>query len=307
MDPTPLVSVVLPCYNGADFIADAIDSVRAQTYPAVELIVVDDGSTDASGEIAAAHHEVTLLRQPRGGLSAARNAGWRTARGDLIVFLDADDRLLPTALAVGAAALKEHSHCAFVYGRYRLIGRDGKPMPPVAARTVTEQHYIAMLRSNYIGMHAAVMYRRSILEELGGFRVALPRCEDYDMYLRVLRRYPAFGHTTTVAEYRQHGGNMSRDDAAMLKSALAVLRFQRDFIVSDEERAACRDGALGWQDYYGRRLSRALARHVSGREWMAAVRDAWCLLWYAPSTLASTATGIARARVARSISTRTSR
>ena len=79
MDPTPLVSVVLPCYNGADFIADAIDSVRAQTYPAVELIVVDDGSTDASGEIAAAYHEVTLVRQPRGGLSAARNAGLRTA------------------------------------------------------------------------------------------------------------------------------------------------------------------------------------------------------------------------------------
>jgi hypothetical protein len=168
------------------------------------------------------------------------------------------------------------------------------------------QHYVALLRSNYIGMHGAVMYRRSILDELGGFRVALSRCEDYDMYLRVLRRYDAYGHRTMVAEYRQHGGNMSRDDAAMLRSALGVLRSQRRGSLTVQERAACRDGVRRWKEYYGSRVARALRQHVSAREWKSAIRDAGCLLREDPRALVITAIQLARARVARSVSTGTS-
>lgn len=302
-----LVSVVIPCYNGAEFLADAIDSVRAQTYPAIQLIVVDDGSTDASGPIAAAYSGVRVVRQPRSGLAAARNAGLRDASGEAIVFLDADDRLLPEAIAAGAAALAERPDCAFVYGRYRLIARDGTTISPVLGRDVTAHHYVAMLRSNYIGMHAAVMYRHAVLDQLGGFRVEWSRCEDYDMYLRVLRRFPAFGHKVTVAEYRQHGSNMSRDDAAMLRSALAVLRFHRPEVSNDEERAAYRDGVLAWKEYYGGRLASTFERHVSGRQWVPALRDASSLLRYDPRTLVRTAVRVSRAKAARCLGARTSR
>src|SRR5918997_500688 len=107
-----LVSVVIPCYNQAHFLGEAIESVLSQTYPHFEVVVVDDGSTDNTQEVAARYPGVRYIRQENQGLAGARNAGIRRSNGSFLVFLDADDRLLPRALEAGLKALKEHPECA---------------------------------------------------------------------------------------------------------------------------------------------------------------------------------------------------
>src|SRR5215204_1328714 len=120
-----LVSVVIPCYNQAHFLGEAIESVLAQSYPNFEIIVVDDGSPDNTSEVAASYPRVRLVRQENQGLSAARNSGLARSEGEYVVFLDADDRLLPGALQAGLECFEAHPKCAFVYGRCSRIRRDG--------------------------------------------------------------------------------------------------------------------------------------------------------------------------------------
>src|SRR5215204_1671374 len=103
---SPLVSVVIPCYKQAHFLGEAIESVLAQSYPNFEIIVVDDGSPDNTSEVAASYPRVRLVRQENQGLSAARNSGLSRSEGEYVVFLDADDRLLPGALQVGLECLE---------------------------------------------------------------------------------------------------------------------------------------------------------------------------------------------------------
>src|SRR5919107_192619 len=105
---TDLVSVVIPCYNQAHFLSEAIESVLAQTYPYFEIIVVDDGSTDNTSEVAGRYSGVRCIRQDNQGLSGARNSGLRHSKGEYLVFLDADDRLLPQALEVGLECLRAY-------------------------------------------------------------------------------------------------------------------------------------------------------------------------------------------------------
>src|SRR5215204_1649122 len=126
-----LVSVVIPCYNQAHFLAEAITSALAQTYPHLDIVVVDDGSTDNTGEVAAGYPGVRYVRQANQGLAAARNTGLRHSHGSYLVFLDADDRLLPQAVEVGLRQLQVHPECAFAFGKWRQIAVDGSPLPKV--------------------------------------------------------------------------------------------------------------------------------------------------------------------------------
>src|SRR5215217_8951250 len=115
---TAHVSVIIPCYNQAHFLSEAIQSVLAQSYPHFEIIVVDDGSTDTTSQVASRYPEVRCIRQNNQGLSGARNSGFAQSKGSYLVFLDADDRLLPGALETGLECLKAHPECAFVSGRF---------------------------------------------------------------------------------------------------------------------------------------------------------------------------------------------
>src|SRR5918993_3371746 len=129
----PLVTVVIPCYNQAHFLGEAIESVLSQSYPNFEVVVVDDGSTDDTSEVASRYpQKVRLIRQENRGLAGARNTGIGHARGEYLVFLDADDRLLPEALEAGGRELEAHPECAFVSSRRDNITADGSPFPPPA-------------------------------------------------------------------------------------------------------------------------------------------------------------------------------
>jgi glycosyltransferase involved in cell wall biosynthesis len=192
------VSVVIPCHNQGRFLGEAIASAAAQENLVSEIVVVDDGSTDETPAVATRHGSVTYLHQERKGLSEARNSGWRASSGDYVVFLDADDRLLPGAVEAGLEAIGRCPHAAFAFGHYELIDELGAVLPTWRELRVADDqtftagdfelvlpdgrrggrspqphrvsdHYTAMLRRNYISMHAAVVYRRAVLEETGGF------------------------------------------------------------------------------------------------------------------------------------------
>jgi glycosyltransferase involved in cell wall biosynthesis len=286
-DQIPLVSVVIICYNHGRYLAEAIDSVLAQTLGDVEVIVVDDGSTDDTPAIAARYPTIRYLRQRNQGMSAARNSGFRASRGRYLSFLDADDRLLPEALIAGATCLREHPECAFVSGHYRMIGIDGEPIPTEPRPSVTSDHYRVLLERNYIGMHATVLFRREALESVSGFDRSMRACDDYEIYLRIARHSPVYSHDRTVAEYRWHGANTSLNFRLMLRSTLRPLRAQWRHVKGNLElEAAYRMGVLHWQRYYGRPLlAETLTRLREPEKWLSAALGLGTLLRHYPRGL----------------------
>lgn len=243
MDCAPLISVIVPCFNQAGFLSEAIESALGQTHEALEVVVVDDGSTDDTGAVAARYPSVSYVWQENRGLAAARNAGMAVSRGSYLVFLDSDDRLLPHALEAGLACHRAHEGFAFVFGTYRYIDARGRHLSPPVRRTPTPDPYAALLRKNHIGMHATVMYRRDALERAGGFNPSLRAGEDYDLYLRIARREGIACHDTLVAEYRRHRATMSNDPAGILAANLTVLCMQEQHAKADaRHRRAWRAG-----------------------------------------------------------------
>lgn len=291
MKRVPLVSVIITCFNQGAYLGDAIESALSQTYPRLEVLVVDDGSTDDTSLVAARYSRVMLIRQENRGLSAARNTGIDASAGDYLIFLDADDRLLPRATQSGVNCLDEHDNCAIVYGRYRLISADGLVMKSVVEQEPREDNYVNMLRRNYIGMHAAVTYRRTVFAALGRFDTSLGACEDYDLYLRITRHFPIHRHDDLVAEYRQHAENMSSNPGLMLRAVLNVLRSQRRFAgVNKQTWEAWKAGERNWKRYYGDRLIKRVRARARAREWKSVVREAVTLLRHYPRGVAAKTT-----------------
>jgi glycosyltransferase involved in cell wall biosynthesis len=243
------VAIIITTYNHEFFLESALHSAVLQTRQASEIIVVDDGSRDDPEAVTRKFPGVRLIRQPNAGLAAARNTGWRAATSEFVVFLDADDRLLPNALQVNLEQLAAEPEAGFSYGAYINVDTTtGRKR--LAWFTCATGGFPAFLRRNAVGMHATVMYRRGSLAEIGGFEVSLPACEDYDVYLRMVSRFPVVCSPVPLAEYWHHGGNMSRDSAMMLRSALAVLARQQPAAERLGEAAAYREGVTGWKRNY---------------------------------------------------------
>jgi hypothetical protein len=273
----PLVSIVIPCYNQAAFLRDAIESALAQTYRRVEVIVIDDGSTDDTAAVAD-RYPVRWRRQPNRGVSAARNSGLAETRGEYVVFLDADDRLLPFAVQVGVETFGRHPECALVYGRLREIGPDGEPGLTQTAAPTGGNEYLALLRRNHIWTPGVVMYRRATFGWAGGFDPTVEPAEDYEFNLRVARGAPIHGHRHLVLERRRHAGNASADPARMLRAAVTVLRRERAKVDrSSAARRAIATGMRGVESLYGEALVSAVRRGVRQHCW-GSVLGGWLVL-----------------------------
>jgi Glycosyltransferases involved in cell wall biogenesis len=246
-----LVSVIIPCYNQAHFLHEAIESALAQTYSHREIFVVDDGSTDKTAEVTARFAGVRYIRQENSGVSAARNTGLKESRGEYLVFLDADDRLLPEGLEIGVDCLRQRSKCAFAFGRCRFVTADGSMLSKPEQPYVTRDHYLELLRENYIWCPGSVIYRRSAFEIAKGFDTSLGPGADYDLYLRITRDSPVFCHNQLVAGYRLHSSSMSTDHSVMLLETMKTLNAQRDFVKgNDRYIVALETGKKNSQDYY---------------------------------------------------------
>jgi glycosyltransferase involved in cell wall biosynthesis len=262
-EPGPLVSVIIPCYNGEAYLEEAIESALAQTYQPVEIVVVDDGSTDGSSAIAQ-KFPVRYIRQHNCGLTETRNRGIRESRGDYLVFLDADDRLRPEAIEAGVCVMVERPECAMVVGDHVFVAKDGKHLRNSRKECLATSHYEALLKSNFIEMISSVLFRRSVVEAVGAFDTGLRVAEDYELYLRIARNYPIYCHRSVIAEYRIHQSNASRNSELMLTMTLQVLARQALHVRSNPRRVlAFLEGTRVWRRQYGRQLASELACSTS--------------------------------------------
>ena len=190
MKANSLISVIIPCFNDGNYLHEAIESVLAQSYKNVEIIVIDDGSTDNTKLVVQKFPQIKYIYQANQGVSSARNAGIFHSGGDYICFLDADDWLLPQALETNIRVIEGNNECAFVSGGYISVHMHypyRAYVPPERLNieeryTITDpkiaiakDHYQNFLKSNYIGMHAAVLYRRWVFDEFK-FDTALTGC-----------------------------------------------------------------------------------------------------------------------------------
>ena len=236
------VAVIIPTFNSARFLADALASVVAQTRRADEIIVVDDGSTDDPAAVVTNFENVRLIRQENCGRSVARNVGLRSCSASHVVFLDADDRLLPMALEAGLEIAKLPD-CALVYGGFYQISEDASTRGPDCFIPVKESGYLELLQFNVIGALHTALHKRDCLLAVGGFDEALSKGEDYDLYLRLAQRFCIASYSAIIAEYRTHGQSTSKDFVSMLQSTLEVLdRHEARITCNAAERAALRRG-----------------------------------------------------------------
>lgn len=256
-----LVSVIIPCYNHGQYLPEAVNSIWQQYYPATEIIIIDDGSTDNTKEIVKNLPDVTYIYQTNQGLSAARNMGIKISHGEYLVFLDADDWLLPESIRTNISYLHQNKSLAFVSGAHeKVFVATGETVDEILE--IKENHYCHLLQGNYIGMHATVMYRRSVFNDFL-FDVKLNACEDYDLYLKITRKYPVLHHTQKIAAYRIHGSNMSGNIPMMLSMVLTVLNRQKRNLHTTIEKAAFKKGHKIWKEYYCQLLYKRLLLNKS--------------------------------------------
>jgi glycosyltransferase involved in cell wall biosynthesis len=287
-EATNLVSVVISCYNHEDYLGEAIESVLAQTYPHFEVIVIDDGSTDGSWNVARSFSQVHCIKQENSGTPAAtRNRGLQESRGEYVVFLDGDDRLLPNALEIGVRYLQACPDCAFAAGRCHAINNEQRCLTTLPSINESD-HYRALLIKNYILTPGSVIFRRAVVDELRGFNPSfeIKGSDDYDMYLRVAARWPVCYHEDMVLEYREHESNLSKNPEQMLKSSLTVLRAQQNFAKHNPAyQDAYNQGMAFWREFYGDQVVETVRDHVRDRNWRQAFRGIRVLTQYSPRLL----------------------
>jgi glycosyltransferase involved in cell wall biosynthesis len=290
----PRASVVIPTFNRGRVVADAIDSALAQTHRELEVIVVDDGSTDDTAERVARVRDdrVRYVRRQHAGVAAARNAGIAAATGDLVAFLDSDDVWKPDKLKVEIAALERHPAAGGVFSD--LEKQDGSTVVPsfmrrtqVFSRMLAQRGYPAELflspRELYLCLlqevpikTPALTVRRVALEEVGGFDERWTSSEDWEFLLRLVRSYPLLYVDRPLAVIRISPDSLRRADQELGdRRMIRLLAHERRRAADHDARRAAAAGIverakhLGW--YYRDQGRRA-----------AAVRtyvDAFSLVW----------------------------
>jgi len=253
----PLVSVIIPCFNHAVFLPQAVESVRRQDYSPIEIIVVNDGSTDNTDDVVKGFEDMIYINQQNKGLSAARNAGIKKASGAYLLFLDADDVLVEDAVSFQVAQLENNKEAAFVSGGHVKTNGQLQTIEEVSI-DIKKDHYLHLLQGNYIGMHAAVLYRSTLFNEFL-FDESLKAAEDYDLYLKIAAKYSVLHHTKNMALYRQHAHNMSGNLSFMLDHVLTVLARQQVNLQSAVQKTAYKEGQRIWTEYYCNKIAELLS------------------------------------------------
>lgn len=214
METAETVSVVIPAYNCARYLPETIESALSQTLPPLEVIVIDDGSTDDTAEVLARYEgRISYIRQRNMGISAARNAGIRVARGTLIAFLDADDIWFPSILEQQREALSRTGAGLAHTGFYNWDSATGRKTPPARDNSLFDGHCYQKFFWNETGdPTSAYMVRRSCFDAVGLFDEGIPGgcCEDLELWTRISRRFPFTYIATPLLLRRQHGGNITR-------------------------------------------------------------------------------------------------
>ena len=293
---TPACSVVIPAYNAAATVAAAIRSALSQTRSDLEVIVIDDGSSDATAHIAreAGDPRVRVHTQPNRGLPAARNAGIRESRGAYVAFLDSDDLWLPSYIALALEALDQRSEAGFAYtdaytfepvsGRVYRDTAMHSSQPPVPPPPDAPGFLLELLKRNFV--YVSTVVRRAVLDEVGGFDESRTAVEDYDLWLRIVTA----GHSAAwvpgrQALYRMHRGQMSSHLMTMYENVAAVYAGLRLDDMPTAEHRELLEARRQWADREvamlgGREPLRNVARRLGHSFGRVRLRFGWGEGWY---------------------------
>jgi glycosyltransferase involved in cell wall biosynthesis len=282
-------SVVIPCYNTGQFVAEAIRSAWDQTSPPLEVIVIDDGSTDNSAAFAEAAG-ARVVRQANGGLACARNTGLAEAKGDFILFLDADDRLLPGAIEAHLRCFEQWPDAAMVHGSNYLIDPNGDVIG-----TNAQAPCAYSWRDVLFGVTptcSQAMFRQESVVSAGGFDAKVPYGEDVDLYLRLCSLAGGVCHGEFVADYRKHPGQMTKRPAAGLESILGLVdRFAMRHGLDAKTHALAR---RHWRILFGQWIPNEAIKSVLRMDFGHARESSLTYIRHAPDTLIGTARRVLR-------------
>jgi glycosyltransferase involved in cell wall biosynthesis len=228
-----LVSVVIPAYNCAEYIGATLESVLAQSHRPIEVIVVDDGSTDGTDAVVRGFREAVYIRQPNGGPAMARNVGIRRATGPYVAFQDADDLWTPEKLSRQLAIMESDPQIGLVFGDMKNFSGVEDHEPTMFEKYRLGEPFFGhaylvlgavekLVRMNFMPT-GTVIARKAVLSSVGLFDESLRRAEDWDLWLRIALRY-RIGYTSQVVMLRRlHHFNVSKESEAMSIAALQVL------------------------------------------------------------------------------------
>lgn len=263
------VSVIIPCYRQAQYLAQAVDSALGQTYSHIEVIVVNDGSDDNAEEVAFTYGgRIRYIRQDNGGLSAARNSGLAVASGNYVMFLDADDALLPAKIEKQIEVFQNDPSIDIVYCDFYSMDLSGSVITDNCsvgkARSVMDGDiFESLLLGGYFPVHAALL-RKSLIEQVGGFDTALQSHEDYHLWLRLAGMGCRAKYIDEkLVLYRKYSGSMSTQKNTMDETRTASLE---DVVRAYPLRVA--KGLSNLQEFY-----RHLHADLCEREWRIKERE----------------------------------
>lgn len=220
------VSVIIPTYNRGHLVGRAILSVLDQTYQDFEIIVVDDGSKDYTEEVVKSFNDprICYIRHTRNlGGSAARNTGIRAAKGKYIAFLDSDDEWLPTKLEEQIRVFHNEQNCGVVYTDLLRIYSDGR-IELYKGKHLGGWVLKDLLVTSIIGSTSSAVIKRECFDVVGLFDETLPSCQDWDMWIRIAKKYPFKRVPKPLVKYYLHGEQISSNRAAVLEGRLEITR-----------------------------------------------------------------------------------
>jgi glycosyltransferase involved in cell wall biosynthesis len=251
----PTVSVVIPAFNAAWCVRKAIDSVLAQDYHDFELIVVDDGSTDDTAAVLASYGaSIRVISQTNGGMSSARNAGIRAARGEFLAFLDADDWWFPHKLDRQVALLRDRPELGFCSCAARVENPEGRLLNLWSCPVWQEPFVVHLFGSgaDVPGSCSAVMARRELVQRVGAFDESLRGAEDPDLWIRLaaVSGYACLPEPMVVVLRRP--GSVSRNLEAMRESTLKMMRKNRHLLPADRRGRYWRSCVAGVHGDYAK-------------------------------------------------------
>jgi hypothetical protein len=280
---------VIPAYNGLPHVLLAVDSALAQSLPPAEVVVVDDGSTDGTGDAVAARYgdRVRVVRGAFGSAGRARNAGWRAASAPWIAFLDADDLWFEDKLAVAAATLAGAPEAAWFFsdGAFQTLEGAIEPSWIALWGEMADDYRGAplaeLIEASFI-LTSSVVVRRDLLDGLGGFRDDMTHAEDLDLWIRLARAAPAAGSCRALVRYQHHPGGLTRQiEARLAGSATLFGRLGADASLAPELRRRARRRAA----VAAYKLGVQALREGRGTEARARLAGAWLFPDRAPAVI----------------------
>lgn len=282
MTTAPLVSVIVPAFNAQDYIQETLDSILAQTYPNLEVIVVDDGSTDHTAQIVESYGSRVfyIIQDNSGGASVPRNTGIKKSTGEFLCFIDADDIMVPNRIEHQVDFMNKHPDVGLVFSDYRNFNNDGifskthfQTCPNLwtclknSDQLVLDQACLYLAKENF-GISGSFMIARNLLDFVPGFEPSLKACEDFYFYFQ-LARHTSVGLINEVGMLRRlHGSNMSDNLTKMLSAGILSRTLLRDSEQNPEVRKCLNRYLVDRRD--------SMARfHADHGHFLQALRCSW--------------------------------